>query len=270
MWDHEIRAMASSNAIIASSVFMATVLPAVLVQGFSVYGTHLLWLYSVAGAVSVVNIAVFWLLGISQPTKKHSLSYKMSRLVRSCLYFLLSCLFFHTVVVLYGAPILESALETFSLAVLLTTLTTLRCLCVLGPNVQAWIRVFSRHGAMSVWDTSLQITVTCTVIGAWLGAFPIPLDWDRPWQVWPVSCSLGAVIGFLTGLVAAPAWIHWHRKHLTYKSKWWTKCVYICVCVSVSVSIQLKVFLSSLLTYKENMYLTGCFQFLITKMNLIS
>ncbi|KTF74409.1 hypothetical protein cypCar_00035411 [Cyprinus carpio] len=37
--------------------------------------------------------------------------------------------------------------------------------------------------AMSVWDTSLQITTGCSVIGAWLGAFPIPLDWDRPWQV---------------------------------------------------------------------------------------
>lgn len=36
---------------------------------------------------------------------------------------------------------------------------------------------------MSVWDTSLQITTGCSVIGAWLGAFPIPLDWDRPWQV---------------------------------------------------------------------------------------
>lgn len=117
-------------------------------------------------------------------------------------------------------PCSRSALETFSLAVLLTSLTTLRCLCVLGPNVQAWIRVFSRHGyaalalifpcplcpchviqvclqsaaaqcstpslvfrAMSVWDTCLQITVACTVVGAWVGAFPIPLDWDRPWQV---------------------------------------------------------------------------------------
>lgn len=38
-------------------------------------------------------------------------------------------------------------------------------------------------------------------------------------QVWPVSCSLGAMIGFLTGLVAAPVWIHYHRKQLTYKSK---------------------------------------------------
>ncbi|XP_024002695.2 phosphatidylinositol-glycan biosynthesis class F protein isoform X2 [Salvelinus sp. IW2-2015] len=212
MWDQEIRQMASSHAIMASGVFMATVVPAVLVPGFSVYGTHLLWLYSVAGAVAVVNITLFWLLGVSSPTKKHTITYKVSRLVRSCLYLLLSCLSFHTVVILYGAPLLETALETFSLAVLLTSLTTLRCVCVLGPNVQAWIRVFSRHGAMSVWDTSLQMVVGCSVVGAWLGAFPIPLDWDRPWQVWPVSCSLGAVIGYLTGLVAAPAWIHWHRK----------------------------------------------------------
>ncbi|KAK6301882.1 hypothetical protein J4Q44_G00279350 [Coregonus suidteri] len=219
MWDQEIRHMASSHAIMASGVFMATVVPAVLVPGFSVYGTHLLWQYSVAGVVAVVNITLFWLLGVSPPTKKHTITYKVSRLVRSCLYLLLSCLFFHTVVVLYGAPLLETALETFSLAVLLTSLTTLRCVCVLGPNVQAWIRVFSRHGAMSVWDTSLQMVVGCSVVGAWLGAFPIPLDWDRPWQVWPVSCSLGGVIGYLTGLVVAPAWIHWHRKHLTYKSK---------------------------------------------------
>lgn len=78
MWDHEIKAMASTHAIIAASVFMATVLPAVFVPGFSVYGTHLLWLYSVSGVVTAVSVAVFWLLGITPPTKKHSLGYKVT------------------------------------------------------------------------------------------------------------------------------------------------------------------------------------------------
>ncbi|XP_072312859.1 phosphatidylinositol-glycan biosynthesis class F protein [Eucyclogobius newberryi] len=219
MWDQEIRAMGSCHAILAASVLLATVLPAALVPGFSVYGTHLRWIYAVSSAVTGVSAAVFWLLGVTPPAKKHTVGHKLSRLLRSCLYFLLSCLFFHTVLVLYGAPLIDGAFETFSLAVLLTSLTTLRCLCVLGPNVQAWIRVFSRHGAMSVWDTCLQITVACTLAGAWLGAFPIPLDWDRPWQVWPVSCSFGATLGFLSGLLAAPAWIYHHRKHLTYKCK---------------------------------------------------
>lgn len=79
MWDHEIKAMASSHSIIAASVFMATVLPAVLVPGFSVYGTHLLWLYSVSAAVAAVSVSVFWLLGISPPTKKHTLGYKVTQ-----------------------------------------------------------------------------------------------------------------------------------------------------------------------------------------------
>ncbi|XP_077482070.1 phosphatidylinositol-glycan biosynthesis class F protein [Stigmatopora argus] len=219
MWDHEIRAMVSAHAITASSVLVATVALAVLVPGFSLYGTHLLWIYSVSGAVATVTVAIFWLLGISLPTRKHSLGYKLSRLIRSCFYFFLSCLFFHTLLVLYGAPLIDSAMETFSLAVLLSSLTTLRCLCMLGPNVQAWIRVFSRHGAMSVWDTCLQITVALTGLGTWFGAFAMPLDWNRPWQAWPISCSLGAMSGFLSGLVVAPTYIHFHRKQLTYKCK---------------------------------------------------
>lgn len=80
MWDHEIRAMASTHAIIDASVFMATVLPAVFVPGFSVYGTHLLWLYSVSAAVTAVSVAAFWLLGVTPPTRKHTLGYKVLRL----------------------------------------------------------------------------------------------------------------------------------------------------------------------------------------------
>ena len=35
----------------------------------------------------------------------------------------------------------------------------------------------------SIWENSLQITTISSFTGAWLGAFPIPLDWERPWQV---------------------------------------------------------------------------------------
>lgn len=77
MWDREIRAMASTHAIIAASVLMATIVPVILLPGFSVYGTHLLWLYSVSGTITAVSVAVFWLLGIAHPTKKHTLGYKV-------------------------------------------------------------------------------------------------------------------------------------------------------------------------------------------------
>ena len=36
-------------------------------------------------------------------------------------------------------------------------------------------------------------------IGSWFGAFPIPLDWDRPWQVWPRTCNIGLVGGVVIG-----------------------------------------------------------------------
>lgn len=39
------------------------------------------------------------------------------------------------------------------------------------------------------------------VLGAWLGAIPIPLDWDRDWQAWPVTVLAGAWMGYVVGVV---------------------------------------------------------------------
>jgi hypothetical protein len=39
--------------------------------------------------------------------------------------------------------------------------------------------------------------------GAWLGAFPLPLDWDGQMQIFPLPNLLGACAGFLAGLVFA-------------------------------------------------------------------
>eukprot|EP00960_Hanusia_phi_P042658 755642-Hanusia_phi.AAC.7 len=55
------------------------------------------------------------------------------------------------------------------------------------------------------------------VVGTWFGAIPIPLDWDRPWQVqlvstlqvaqesqaWPITCTAGAIAGHALGCCAA-------------------------------------------------------------------
>lgn len=37
------------------------------------------------------------------------------------------------------------------------------------------------------------------VLGAWLGAVPIPLDWDREWQKWPVTVITGGFGGYVIG-----------------------------------------------------------------------
>jgi phosphatidylinositol glycan class F len=39
------------------------------------------------------------------------------------------------------------------------------------------------------------------LFGAWVGAVPIPLDWDREWQKWPVTIVTGAYAGYVLGKV---------------------------------------------------------------------
>ena len=40
-----------------------------------------------------------------------------------------------------------------------------------------------------------KINMFLTWSGAWFGAFLIPLDWDEPYQNWPVPCGVGAIFG---------------------------------------------------------------------------
>ena len=46
----------------------------------------------------------------------------------------------------------------------------------------------------AVWGATVG-----TALGAWLGAVPIPLDWDRDWQRWPVTICVGMWIGWVVG-----------------------------------------------------------------------
>ncbi|OCT79328.1 phosphatidylinositol-glycan biosynthesis class F protein [Xenopus laevis] len=219
MDETELRRMSTGHVFCVIAVALSICIPTLFLDGFSFLGTHLSWLCICSLCVIIVNILLLLTLKPNASSKKSSLANKFNKLTKSCIYFLISCFLFHGIIVLYGAPLVESVAETFLFAVLLSSFTTSRCLCLLGPSFPAWLRVFSKDGALSVWDHSLQITTVSSVVGAWLGAFPIPLDWDRPWQVWPISCSLGATIGYVAGLLMAPVWIYWNRKRLTYKSR---------------------------------------------------
>lgn len=41
------------------------------------------------------------------------------------------------------------------------------------------------------------------LVGCWLGVIPIPLDWDRDWQDWPITLLIGAYLGAFIGAVAS-------------------------------------------------------------------
>ena len=133
----------------------------------------------------------------------------------------LCAVLFHVVLIAFGAPLTKTVSETFHLAVLLTSLTTLPCSLVLGMNASSWCRLFllnstdESSGGGSAPDEekvllragkqlrpverNLWWCCTGAVVGVWLGAVPIPLDWDRPWQAWPISCVIGTLVGYSCG-----------------------------------------------------------------------
>ena len=170
---------------------------------------------------NIVYVFIFWqIIGCYTLQKFYKIDLRnvVLGLVVNCLFVVL----FHIVLVAFGAPLTKNTTETFHLALLLMVLTSLPCSLVLGMNSTKWCNLFllkspaetSAYSAMEktgVWLSSLAAQeggplersvwwcTLGTVVGVWLGAVPIPLDWDRPWQVWPISCTIGGLLGYTSG-----------------------------------------------------------------------
>ncbi|XP_072064073.1 uncharacterized protein [Arachis hypogaea] len=94
-----------------------------------------------------------------------------------------------------GAPVTFQFLpKTVNWSLMMSLFTTVPASCVLGSSWAHWKRIF----AQTQYDSSHG-----AVIGGWFGAWPMPLDWERPWQEWPICVSYGAIGGYMVGLVAS-------------------------------------------------------------------
>jgi phosphatidylinositol glycan class F len=102
---------------------------------------------------------------------------------------------FHVGMVLCGAPVISEALHTFLCAVHLAVLSLFPLFYVHGADSAAWLAV---AGFRAPLDETFGGLVG-GVVGAWLGAVPIPLDWDREWQKWPVTILCGIYGGYILG-----------------------------------------------------------------------
>ncbi|KAI8362203.1 GPI biosynthesis protein family Pig-F-domain-containing protein [Mortierella sp. GBAus27b] len=113
----------------------------------------------------------------------------------------------HAFVVLFGAGFVNQAKETSQLACYLSLLTFYPASFVLGTDLKSWQRIFIHNSPQTYTEAALYSQGMLAIFGAWLGSIVIPLDWDRPWQAWPVPCVLGAFlfysIGAVTGLVVS-------------------------------------------------------------------
>ncbi|TMW57147.1 hypothetical protein Poli38472_003072 [Pythium oligandrum] len=108
---------------------------------------------------------------------------------------------FHLVIILFGAPIHQLVQRTALLALLISAFTTLPLSLHAGIHWQDWVDIALNARCRD--DMEFFITCVCagSALGAYLGALPIPLDWDRPWQQWPLTCVYGALGGHTVGVV---------------------------------------------------------------------
>jgi phosphatidylinositol glycan class F len=97
--------------------------------------------------------------------------------------------------VLFGAPLTTHNLETVLCAAHMALLSATALVYTHGLEAHVWNEIWGiARPADTVWGSALG-----TGLGAWLGAIPIPLDWDRPWQAFPITILVGAYIGHALG-----------------------------------------------------------------------
>ncbi|KAJ6565463.1 GPI biosynthesis protein family Pig-F-domain-containing protein [Mycena vulgaris] len=119
-------------------------------------------------------------------------------------------LLFHGVLILFGAPLASHFWETYLLALLLSVLTVFPPAYTLGSPLftsdmtwMTWVRLFAEFTTRTPVERAMLYPAVGTIVGCWLGAIPIALDWDRPWQAWPLTPALGAILGYIFSSVAA-------------------------------------------------------------------
>jgi phosphatidylinositol glycan class F len=110
----------------------------------------------------------------------------------------------YALVVLMGAPFTSHLRETTTFSVSLSILCFslrhhdpdhgLTLSQVFATNIDGTDNSAPRQHAH-------RLQMLATMAGAYLGAIPIPLDWDRDWQRWPVTVYAGAAVGHLAGVL---------------------------------------------------------------------
>jgi GPI ethanolamine phosphate transferase 2/3 subunit F len=97
--------------------------------------------------------------------------------------------------VLFGAPLATHVAHTQLCALHLAFLAGFPLLYERGVGGREWLELAGLRAPLDEGAGGL----VGAVLGAWLGAVPIPLDWDREWQKWPVTILAGVYAGYLLG-----------------------------------------------------------------------
>lgn len=186
----------SRNLALANGLNAFSVIALLLFECRKAANTDVIYLLKTLSCyILFTNVLTAWTF--RSRTNSFKRNYMVSQVLKRGFSLLVSVLCFHLILILFGASVVESSNETFYFSVLLALTSVFPCLLMVGPTVETWISKSLQDGSEKY---VLMIGIS-SIVGAWFGAFVIPLDWDRWWQVWPVSCIWGNLIGYCCGLL---------------------------------------------------------------------
>ncbi|VFQ87267.1 unnamed protein product [Cuscuta campestris] len=120
--------------------------------------------------------------------------------------------------IVLGAPVgFQYFRLTLHWSLLMSVFTFVPAASVFGSSWSDWHRIFTHTKPTNNTDYMICFPAHGAIIGAWLGAWPMPLDWERPWQEWPICVSYGSIAGYLVGMAVSMGFILFHnhcRHHL--------------------------------------------------------
>ncbi|XP_049951817.1 phosphatidylinositol-glycan biosynthesis class F protein [Schistocerca serialis cubense] len=197
-----------------TSVYFVILVSALFLTNY-VYSIGKLTFYPVIGLIAVLECTKY-VIGIFHVSKKDVFSgryedkyftgQRKKPVTKTSVKEVFNCIVIVTVMltvyfaiaILFGAELFNKHEETFMFSSLLTVLTIFPS-CLHLESQAAVNLLFGVHPAGDAVGQLLLRNLQFTLLGAWLGAFVIPLDWDRPWQEWPIPCCVGALLGYITG-----------------------------------------------------------------------
>ncbi|XP_013184528.1 phosphatidylinositol-glycan biosynthesis class F protein [Amyelois transitella] len=141
----------------------------------------------------------FYLSPTTDPQAKKNKASKnvFSDTLKSFLFMLVVLFGYFVGIILFGAPALDCHEQTLMLSALMTLLTVFPLIAHVGVELSMQLLFNLKSYEKNTIIEMLVNNSIITICGAWLGAVVIPLDWNTPWQQWPISCYLGAIGGYL-------------------------------------------------------------------------
>eukprot|EP01111_Echinosteliopsis_oligospora_P015806 TRINITY_DN6368_c0_g1_i1.p1 TRINITY_DN6368_c0_g1~~TRINITY_DN6368_c0_g1_i1.p1 ORF type:complete len:203 (+),score=58.58 TRINITY_DN6368_c0_g1_i1:48-656(+) len=103
--------------------------------------------------------------------------------------------------ILFGVSPISDSIETIIWGAMMSSMVILPGGMLFGCEVHSWRLFIFSNTTKTEEEQRRYYAAIGAIFGAWVGAMLIPLDWDRPWQVWPLPCVYGGLIGYFVSIV---------------------------------------------------------------------